>query len=72
MLMQMIPSAEAIGQIDREASKARGARAFVTCVFTGRRVEEHYAVLPEPPKVLDQPDMNDELLMHGHATDVTA
>jgi hypothetical protein len=43
-------------------------RAF----FTGRRVEEHYAALPEPPEVLDQPDMNDELLMHGHATDVTA
>jgi hypothetical protein len=32
MLMQMIPSAEAIGQIDRETSKARGARTFVTCV----------------------------------------
>jgi len=40
--------------------------------FTGRRVEEHHAVLPEPPEVLDEPDMNDELLMHTHATDVTA
>jgi hypothetical protein len=40
--------------------------------FTGRRVEEHHAVLPEPPEVLDEPDMNDELLMHSHATDVTA
>jgi hypothetical protein len=40
--------------------------------FTGRRVEEHHAVLPEPPEVLDEPDMNDELLMHTHATVVTA
>ena len=32
MLMQMIPSAEAIGQIDCDASKAKGARTFVTCV----------------------------------------
>ena len=32
MLMQMIPSAEAIGQIDCEASRTRGARTFVTFV----------------------------------------
>ena len=32
MLMQMIPSAEAIGQNDCEASRTIGARTFVTCV----------------------------------------
>jgi hypothetical protein len=32
MLMQMIPSAEAIGQKDCEASRTIGARTFVTCV----------------------------------------
>jgi hypothetical protein len=32
MLMQMIPSAEAIGQGNREASKTIGARTFVTRV----------------------------------------
>ena len=31
MLMQMIPSAEAIGQGDCEASRRIGARTFVTC-----------------------------------------
>ena len=31
MLMQMIPSAEAIGQGDCEASSTIGARTFVTC-----------------------------------------
>jgi hypothetical protein len=40
--------------------------------FAGRRVEEHHLVLPEPPQVLDQPNMDDELLIHGHMTDVTA
>jgi hypothetical protein len=40
--------------------------------LAGRRMKEHDAVLPEPPEVLDQPDMDDELLIHGHATDVTA
>jgi hypothetical protein len=30
MLMQMMPSAEAIGQDDREASRTIGARTFVT------------------------------------------
>ena len=32
MLMQMIPSAEVIGQGDREASKTMGARTLVTRV----------------------------------------
>jgi hypothetical protein len=32
MLMQMIPSAEAIGQIDCEASRTSGARTFVMFV----------------------------------------
>jgi hypothetical protein len=31
MLMQMMPSAEAIGQGDREASRTIGVRTFVTC-----------------------------------------
>jgi hypothetical protein len=31
MLMQMIPSADAIGQDDCEASRTIGARTFVTC-----------------------------------------
>ena len=31
MLMQMMPSAEAIGQGDWEASRTIGARTFVTC-----------------------------------------
>jgi len=32
MLMQMIPSAEAMGQCDCEVSKTTGARTFVTRV----------------------------------------
>ena len=31
--------------------------------FTGRRVKEHHAVLPVPPKMLDQRGMGDEFLV---------
>jgi hypothetical protein len=42
MLMQMIPSADAIGQTECDASRVMGARTFVTRVaFTWSRTHPH-------------------------------